>query len=315
MRALFPGSRTVALFAAAAAALCGQESRTNDRLGPGVHEVRFDRREPLGDIKEQRKRFGWSEATVKQNDPRGGEYRIEDRTFKVYVPPTLEPGKPAGLLVWISPGETGLIPQDWPPALDAARMIVVGADGAGNEIDVWYRVGLALDAATNARKRFDVDPRRVYVGGFSGGGRTATRVAMHYPEVFRGGLYMGGCSYYRDVANPKDAASVWPAKFPEPPGERGRLARRERGHVFVAGADDFNAASMRATHRRAKEIDGFRHAHWIEMPGVGHAPPNAEFLARALALLDAVGAPPAPATRPASRPAAPPAASRPARPR
>lgn len=50
-------------------------------------------------------------------------------------------------------------------------------------------VDLVVDAAV---KRFDADPSRVFVGGFSQGGVMTYEVALHAPERFRGAAVLSG---------------------------------------------------------------------------------------------------------------------------
>ena len=47
-------------------------------------------------------------------------------------------------------------------------------------------------AAYNVMKRYAVDPQRVFVSGFSGGARVAMRLALAYPDLFRGALMDAG---------------------------------------------------------------------------------------------------------------------------
>ena len=68
----------------------------------------------------------------------------------------------------------------------------------------WYRKGATQDADIAASrkivdlvvdaaiKRFDVDPTRVFIGGFSQGGVMTYEVALHEPGRFRGAVVMSG---------------------------------------------------------------------------------------------------------------------------
>ena len=76
-----------------------------------------------------------------------------------------------------------------------------GAAGSGWR---WYRKGPTQDAdlaasrkivdlvVDGAIKRFDADPARVFIGGFSQGGVMTYEVAMHEPGRFRGAVVMSG---------------------------------------------------------------------------------------------------------------------------
>jgi pimeloyl-ACP methyl ester carboxylesterase len=106
-------------------------------------------------------------------------------------------------------------------------MIFVSAAGSGNDASVvGRRVPLALIGYANIARRFPIDPARVYVGGFSGGSRVALRIALAYPDIFRGALLNAG----------SDAIGVSPIHLPSP--ELMSLFRARSRIVEVTGSDD-----------------------------------------------------------------------------
>lgn len=114
-------------------------------------------------------------------------------TFDVFVPDGLEDGSPYGVLVFVWPADGITPPTDWWSQFRQRRMIYIAARDTGNSENVFdRRVPLVLHGYELARSRFRVDPTRVYVGGFSGGSRVAQRVALAYPDVFKGVLLIGG---------------------------------------------------------------------------------------------------------------------------
>jgi phospholipase/carboxylesterase len=50
-----------------------------------------------------------------------------------------------------------------------------------------------FDSIEMAFRRFNVDPRRIFLAGFDTGGTMALRVAMNHPYKFAGVLSLGGC--------------------------------------------------------------------------------------------------------------------------
>jgi poly(3-hydroxybutyrate) depolymerase len=71
------------------------------------------------------------------------------------------------------------VPHKWISTLDRHGTIYVSAANSGNDADVLDRRDpLAVLAADNIMRRYHVDSRRVYVGGFSGG----SRVALHIDQ-------------------------------------------------------------------------------------------------------------------------------------
>ena len=160
----------------------------------GSKDVRFTQSAPYGAESELMRHLGYTLAVP--------QYDLQREKFRIIVPP-LEPlstNSTLGLLVWISPGEDPRIPPAWEAELAKHRLLFVSAYNAGNERHAIQRCRLALDATCNVCRRFKVDPRRIYVGGFSGGGRIASILGVAYADVFAGTLSICGVDFYRNVA-------------------------------------------------------------------------------------------------------------------
>lgn len=264
-----------------------QEPSTPELPRTGYFQTLLEERHPLGGIDELRRRFGWTEEEIREHDPDAeGAIDLRRETFRMWVPADYDPSTRYALLVWISPGGTGELLQDWPEALRKHDVIVVGPDRAGNDELVWRRIGLALHAVSGVSARYSVDPDRVYVTGHSGGGRVASSLAVTFPDVFRGGIYMAGCNHFREVPVPGQPGMRWPARIPRPRGERLRLVKRQSRHVFVFGENDGNRTQARGVHDDWVRRDRFEHVLWIDMPGKGHAPADAVALDRALTFFE-----------------------------
>jgi hypothetical protein len=118
--------------------------------------------------------------------------KLSEEKFIVYVP-SPRPARGYALLVFVPPWEDARLPSGWTPVLDRYGVIFVSAARSGNDASVFdRREPLALLAAHNAMQRYPVDPERVYIGGFSGGARVALRLALGYPDVFRGAIVNAG---------------------------------------------------------------------------------------------------------------------------
>lgn len=118
---------------------------------------------------------------------------LAEEKFVIYVPA----GAPAkggyGLLVFVAPWPEATRPQLWRPPLDRHGLIFVSAENSGNDVKVLdRRLPLALLAYENIRAQYPLDPKRVYIGGLSGGSRAAEITALAYPDVFRGALLNAG---------------------------------------------------------------------------------------------------------------------------
>ena len=113
------------------------------------------------DVVEKRLRLG---ARQKLED-----YDLGEESFQVYIPAAAEGDLPRGVFVWVNALPSGVVAPGWKAVFDRANLIVIGANRSGNGRGVGTRMGLAVDAAFFAVKELGADPRRVYVGGPSGG--------------------------------------------------------------------------------------------------------------------------------------------------
>jgi poly(3-hydroxybutyrate) depolymerase len=290
----------------------------------GSFTATFTDRSPLSAIPDVGKRMGWTTDMMKRSksgdNPLELEYDLSNESFEILVPTTYAQSDPWGLFVFINPGPTGRPHrQDWLPILEKHKLILIAPNKAGNHRAVWIRMALALDAAHNMKQRYTLDDRRTYVAGVSGGGRTASFLGVCFPDVFTGGFYMIGCNMYKQLPSTEQPGKYFAKAFSAPPAQLFTLAKKRSRHVLLTGDTDANREQTKVNHD-AMVKDGFAHATYFQVPGMGHEAPSAEWFEKAILELDKfppVAAPPA--TRPAtprtrtaaatSKPPADPAAS------
>ncbi len=205
---------------------------------------------------------------------------VGEAQYDVTLPRTPPPGGRYALLVWISPHERDPAPRAWRDALDRHGMILVSARRGGNDQGTLERrLPLALHAAHNLVRLHGIDPSRVYAGGFSGGARAALRLAIGYPDVFRGALLGAGSDPLGG-----EAMSPPPADLLALLQERGRL-------VWVTGARDLPNRRMEGISRTSMAAHCIQGLHSVPMGGAEHAPPDRRSFAKALDALDPPAAP------------------------
>ena len=192
------------------------------------------------------------------------EYDIADETYELYVPPDYQPGVPYGLLVWINAIDHGRPFGHLWSVLEKRHLIWVGANNSGNDNETHRRMALALDAVYNMAKRYTIDKDRVYVAGFSGGGRVSSRLAPAYPDVFQGGFYLCGANF---------AAKIHKA------------AKGRSRFVLLTGENDFNLEDTRDVYDKYT-ASRFRFATLIEVPGLAHDIPDAQWFEKGIVALD-----------------------------
>ncbi len=151
---------------------------------------------------------------------------LSKERFDLFIPKT-QPAKGYGLIVFVSPIQRWPLTHDWKKVLDRTGYIYVSALRSGNEQNVYKRrIPLALHALENVKARYPIDPDRVVISGFSGGSRTAIRIAAGYADVFSGALLIGGAK----VMGEED--------FAPPPLEIMAQLQRKMRVVYSTGRHD-----------------------------------------------------------------------------
>jgi hypothetical protein len=251
-------------------------------------------------------RMGWPLAA---EEAAKVDYNLPDESFEVYVPADYTDQTPFGLLVFVMPSGRGGLPENYRALIDKHHLIWVGPNKAGNDRFVRLRMGLAIDAAANMRARYKIDPDRVYVSGVSGGGRVASLLGVGFADVFRGGFYIIGCDFYHEEKS-AEQNGFFKRSYNVPPAKIYNLARKQSKHVFLTGDNDGNREQTQLYYNGFKR-DGFEHITYLQVPGMGHRSPDAEWFEKGLAALDepvaataGFKASPVAVVKPATRPVA-----------
>jgi len=215
--------------------------------------------------------------------PKSGLTRkLEEERLWVRLPGGHDGQTPSGVMVWVSPTATWRIPPHFNRVLDELGLIACGADNADNPRNVTERLQLMFDAIENVRARWAVDEKRIYVTGFSGGGRCSSMLHLGWPEVFAGSVPIVGLNSYHRL-DAQEPGLVIPAQVGRPRGRRMDLARANRMWAFT-GETDGNRYEMELRQEKL-EFDGFE-ARLTTVPGIGHDMPPAGELQEAVRWVD-----------------------------
>ena len=211
------------------------------------------------------------------------EYNVTQEKFRLVVPPNYNTNTPSGLLVWLSPGDDAYMPADWEEELAQHNIILVAPFNVGNERHPIDRLRLACDATSNVCRRFRIDRKRIYIGGFSGGARLACMLGIACADIFSGALCVCGVNFYLHV--PAGGNQYYPASF-NPSADILHSARRFGKYVLITGEADPGRDSVRTVAQNGFLRDGFKKVLFIDVPGMQHAMPGTGPLKQALAFLD-----------------------------
>jgi pimeloyl-ACP methyl ester carboxylesterase len=119
------------------------------------------------------------------------DYSSRAQKYEFYGPAQEEPGRSYPLILFVSPSDGPVGWRHFGPACQRYGVLFAGPHDAGNGRPLAERVRITLDVLDDVRRRYDVDPERTYIGGFSGGAFVAAQIAWHLPEHFGGLIAIG----------------------------------------------------------------------------------------------------------------------------
>lgn len=118
------------------------------------------------------------------------DYHGEAQSYEFFGP-SHDVGGTHPLVIFVSPQDRPVGWPFWEPTCRAHGVLFAGVRDMGNGKPLAHRVRAVLDVLDDVRDRFDVDPDRTYLAGFSGGAHVACVTALHLPEYFGGIVCLG----------------------------------------------------------------------------------------------------------------------------
>ncbi len=244
-------------------------------FAPGVHTIRFTESAQQSDADEVK----WRLHSVENP----GAFDINKERFQLLVPKNYQPAESWGLFIWISASDNAQIPPAWEATLAARKLLFVGALHSGNPRNIFDRMRLAIDANVGMRKRYRIDPRRVYVSGFSGGARVASMVGVAFADLFTGAIPFMGVNFYTEL--PAENGKQFGISY-IPDDDVLEIAKKRCRYVLFTGEKDFNRINTHAADEFGFRKEGFASVLCLEVPGLAHAMPEAQWLEKGLEFLD-----------------------------
>ena len=244
-------------------------------FAPGMHTIQFPESSQQSDAEEMKFRLHSMENP--------GPFDISLARFQLLVPKNYRPEEAWGLFIWISPSDSPKIPAEWEAVLAARKLLFVGAFQAGNPRNIFDRMRMAVDANVGMRKRCRIDSRRVYISGFSGGARVASMLGVAFPDLFTGTIPFMGVNFYTEL--PAENGKRLGISY-IPDDQALDIAKKQCRYVLVTGEKDFNRVETHSAEENGFRKEGFTSVLCLEVPGLGHAMPPAEWLDKGLEFLD-----------------------------
>jgi predicted esterase len=194
----------------------------------------------------------------------------EPITWEVYVPESYRVESPAGIVVYVSPSQSGMPPRGWSSVMDEHNLIWISANKSGNRVLVPRRVLKAILALNAIQQEYVLNETRVYIAGFSGGGKIASMIATDYANTFDGGFFICGVEFW-DVDEPRHFEAI-----------------KSNRYVFLTGERDQALEPTKRVYRNYRDA-GVPHIQLVVVHDMGHTNPPSREISRALEFLDNAG--------------------------
>ncbi len=210
---------------------------------------------------------------------------LSQESVYIRLPKGYQPQRPAGLIVFINAGDTMGVPDDWKRELDRRYLIYAAPQRVGNAQDNRRRGGLAVLTLLKMIEQYKVDPKRVFLTGFSGGARVASMVAFWHPELVRGVFPICGLEYPGAVPRVK-ATQDYPGfgTWTADPAQTDQ-ARKTVKFAPVTGPKDFRYGNIQDIVAGGFTPQGFQ-IRLFDVPKMGHQVCDGKTLAAVLDWLE-----------------------------
>ena len=181
-------------------------------------------------------------------------YEGRDRTYYLFTPEDLDPSKPAPVLialhgVGVGPLDGSELVENWKKLANKMGIIVIGPSA----ISAWTseKPDFLRFLVESVKTRFNIDPHRVYLTGFSNGGCAAFTTVLKQPG------YFAAVAVYSGIIQPRQITSL-------PPNDR-------RTPIAIWVGDNDNRVSMKQVNYSVDFLKkyGFR-VQITTVPGAGH---------------------------------------------
>ncbi len=216
------------------------------------------------------------------NRAAGVDYNFDlgQESFEIFVPKNYTGGEAFGIFAFMNSDDGMTMPREWAAVMEKEKLICLIPQRIGNSQPFSRRVGLTIVGILKTVGRYNVDPRRIYTGGISGGARCALQLAFLHNDVIVGNISICGANFYRSVPKVHDTEKSDYGVWPVPP-ERIAAAREKVRFVFITGARDFRYGKILDIYEGGFVKNGFQ-ARLIDQPNMGHQLCSVETLSAAL---------------------------------
>jgi predicted esterase len=198
------------------------------------------------------------------------DVHLDQEKFYVFVPSNYRGREPFGLIAFVNAADRMSLPPDWKGMLKARKMLFIAPQDVGNGQPVSRRLLLGIIALRKMTESYQIDPKRIYISGFSGGAKVACALAYTQPDLIRGALPICAAFLPSDVV--VDGEPLL------------KKVKSQVGFAIITGPKDFNHQGLGVIHDRLA-AEKYR-VKLFDAPGMGHQLARATTLTAALNWLE-----------------------------
>jgi hypothetical protein len=210
---------------------------------------------------------------------------LSSAQYFVHIPAGYDGIQAYGLVTFINAANQMELPLGWEGILEEKKLIFVAAQNAGNDLPTLSpRLGLGVAGARAVMRDYKIDPKRVYVSGFSGGARCATILGYYASDLFSGVIALCGANFHEAVPR-KEATAEGEYGVQPAAADEVRDAKRKVRFALITGETDWRRGNIADVFHGGYEKQKFQARLW-EVPGLGHAICGPETLKEAVEFLE-----------------------------
>ncbi|MBI4244016.1 MAG: hypothetical protein HY606_07995 [Planctomycetes bacterium] len=175
------------------------------------------------------------------------DFSSDNLRFSLFVPEEYTEQENYGLLVYISPNDDSPFQEEWFSIFREKKLIWISPLRSGNFIETGTRMRRAMEARKYVLHKYKINMDRIYLSGFSGGGRTSSVILSEIPDAFNGSFHICGVegfdSYLQSTKTDKIRVGLntWPEAL--------NKLRKNNRIVLISGDKDFNYKSTTIVYK------------------------------------------------------------------
>ena len=203
------------------------------------------------------------------------DFNHKEERFFVHVPASYTGKEPFGLIVFVDAEKSrNALPAEWEAVLEKRKILFVAPQNVGNDQSAKRRQGLAVASALAMMRHYNIDRKKVYSAGLSGGARIAGRLGFHAPDVFRGTIQSCGADFHKPVplvavTAEKAAAEAEPYGIIKVSQAQVDYARTRVKFVLITGSNDFRYPFIQDIYNGGYKPGRYK-ALLLDVPDMGH---------------------------------------------